>query len=59
MMGPNPVSVSRSTTLATKAVVTNMKNSVQIVVTWAMAKGAFLCTLPPDPIWIWSIVIEP
>ncbi len=38
-MGPKPVSSSRTITLATKAVVMNMKKTLQIMVTWAMAKG--------------------
>ncbi|MCR5879210.1 hypothetical protein [Phenylobacterium sp. J367] len=45
--------------MATKAVDTNMKNSVMISMVWLIALGAFLWMLPPDPIWIWSMVIEP
>ncbi len=30
-----------------------------MITTCAMAKGAFLWTLPPEPIWIWSTVVAP
>lgn len=58
-IGPKPVSSSRTTTLATKAVVTNMKNKDQIMWIWTIASEAFFLMLPPDPIWIWSTVMAP
>ena len=44
-MGPNPLSSSRTMTLATKAVLTNMKNTAMIISVMARLSGAFLWTL--------------
>ena len=49
MIGPKPVSSSRTMTLATKAVETNMKKIVMTMTISPMALGAFLWTLPPEP----------
>jgi len=50
MIGPKPVSSSRTTTLATKAVVTNMKNKLRLAWIRVKATGLFLWMLPPAPI---------
>ena len=50
MIGPKPVSSSRTITLATNAVPTNMKNSVMIIMISPRAWGEFLWILPPEPI---------
>ncbi len=58
-IGPKPVSSSRTMTLATKAVLTNMKKIDQMMLIWAMAKGEFLWTKLESPMWIWSEVVAP
>ncbi len=57
MIGPYPVSSSRTTMLATNAVSANMKNTSMIAVSWMIAKGAFLNTAPPEPICTCEIVV--
>ncbi len=59
MIGPNPVSSSRTTTLATSAVEKNMKKREKIRQTWIRAAGELTWTLDVAPIWIASVVTEP
>ena len=54
MIGPKPVSSSRTTTLATNAVRMKTENTVMTISVCAMAKGEFFQTLPPEPIWTLS-----
>ena len=58
-IGPKPLSSSRTITLATNAVVTNMKNTDRIRCVSAIAIGEFLWILPPEPIRICSTVTDP
>ena len=46
-------------TLATNAVVTNMKKTDRMIWMRAIAAGELTWTLPPLPIWICSIVVAP
>ncbi len=59
MIGPKPVSSSRTMTLATKAVVTNMKKTVQITAISEITYGEFLWTKLESPMWIWSETVAP
>jgi hypothetical protein len=54
MIGPNPVSSSRTTTLATNAVRMKIEKTVMIISVCAIANGEFFQTLPPEPIWTLS-----
>jgi hypothetical protein len=56
-IGAKPVSSSRTTAFATKAVITKMPKRFMIPTVWSRAKGEFLNTCPTLPIWIWSIVL--
>ncbi len=58
-IGAKPVSSSRITTLATKAVITNRPNRFMMPTVCRIANGELTFTLPRPPIWIWSIVTEP
>ena len=58
-IGPKPVSSSRTTTLATKAVVTNMKKMEKASEVTPMAKGELTWTLAVEPIWMLSLATEP
>ena len=57
MIGPNPVSSSRTTTFATNAVEANMKKIVMVSRISPIARGEFLWTLPPEPIEITSTAV--
>jgi hypothetical protein len=59
IIGPKPVWVSRATTLATIAVVASMKKTLKMMCAVASEKGAFLSTLPPEPIWTFGVATAP
>ena len=54
MIGPKPVSSSRTTTLATNAVMMKIANTLITIRVCAIAYGEFFQTLPPEPIWTLS-----
>ncbi len=59
MIGPKPVSSSRTTTLATNAVMMNTANRLMISSVCAIAYGELTRTLPPEPICTLSDAVAP
>ena len=58
-MGPKPLSSSLTITLATNAVVTNMKKIVRTNMVRLIAPGLLTLTLPPLPICTFSETTAP
>jgi hypothetical protein len=59
MIGPNAVSSSRTTTLATNAVMMKIAKTLMIMQVCAIAYGELRSTLPPEPIWTLSEATAP